>query len=621
MPSLGTAADVVILYKAKVQNYRSVTSLICHHVTKIAIYRASKIPKPPASAKPALVPPTKRDNQVPTDEVHQYISYVYHAADRYDVPDEVQFQQRIAASSNVKGKFSLLKDVKDGQFCDLVVQVARKPFDLMDKMTLYVSDYTENSNFFHYTIDDINALRAKSDPYGYMKSQSDLSKDKDRWVGPYGKKAIQITCYDPHAEFVRHNVLAGQWLLLRNVHIKYGRDGQNLEGFMRASQNFAAHNNVDILDINDAESIDPRLKEAIRRWRDETKKRKQQIKEIEAATIAGTKRKASLALGDLQPREALSKGQKKKLRKKAKKQEEEEAKKQGTVPGQNEGADRAGDFDQSGEGYQTRDEGPSPVRGDLNEFVIHESPRSVALSSIASILQPRHWTTEINGQEVQIPVPFVCAKYQAVVRVVDYFPPNIEDFTSPRRRTDFDVLSDNSDDSSSNSSRAGSDAETGRIWEWRFALRLEDTSGTSQPKQRLWVLVNNAEAQCLTDLDATDLRRDRGALNLLRERMFTLWGNLEERKRQIAACRRRAKQPALRKGERPQFEMPPINDSDNEGNERSIDGVSNKPFVCCIRQYGMLKEKESLAGSDSSGFEAEDKWMRAYGLFGTKINV
>lgn len=621
MPPLGAAADVVVIYKARVQNYKSTTSLICHHTTKIAMYSASKIPKPPASAKSALVPATKRDNQVPTDEVHHYISYAYHETDRYDVPDDVQFQQKTAASLNIKSKFSLLKDVKDGQFCDLVVQVARKPFDLMDKMTLYVSDYTENSNFFHYTIDDISTLKAKSDPYGYMKSQSDPSKEKDPWVGPYGKKAIQITCYDPHAEFVRRNVLAGQWLLLRNVHIKYGRDGQNLEGYMRASQNFAAHNNVDILDSKDPESIDPRLKEAIRRWRDETKKRKQQIKEIEAATIAGTKRKATQALGDLHPRESLSKGQKKKLKKKAKRQEEA-ARQQGTAPRQNGGADRSGDFDQSGKIYQSRDEELSPIKGNLNKFIIHESPRSVSVSSIASILQPRLWTTEINGQQVQIPVPFVCAKYQAQVRVVDYFPPNIEDFACSRRSTEFDVLSDISDDeSSSDSSDAGSDSETGRIWEWRFALRLEDASDTSASKQRIWVLVNNAEAQCLTDLDAADLRRNRKTLSLLRERMFTLWGDLEERKRQVAAGKRRAKQPALRSGGRTKFEMPPIDESGNEDNEEVIDGLSNKPFICCIKQYGVLKAKESSTESDSSESETKDEWMRVFGLFGTKINI
>jgi protection-of-telomeres protein 1 len=41
-----------------------------------------------------------------------------------------------------------------------------------------------------------------------------------------------------------------------------------------------------------------------------------------------------------------------------------------------------------------------------------------------------------------------------------------------------------------------------KVWEWRFALEVED-AGSKGPKERMWLLVDNASAQCLLDMDAT----------------------------------------------------------------------------------------------------------------------
>ncbi len=114
-------------------------------------------------------------------------------------------------------------------------------------------------------------------------------------------------------------------------------------------------------------------------------------------------------------------------------------------------------------------------------------------------------------------MPFVCAKYRAVVRVVDFYPNKLEDFACSRQASEFDVLSDNSGDSSDESDDSAGESSplyhsssiggrVERIWEWRFALCLEDAApqGRGRPKNRFWAMVDNPDAQLLTSLDACE---------------------------------------------------------------------------------------------------------------------
>ena len=115
----------------------------------------------------------------------------------------------------------------------------------------------------------------------------------------------------------------------------------------------------------------------------------------------------------------------------------------------------------------------------------------------------------LHGQTYQS--PFANVKYRANVRVIDYFPARIEDFSVGFRSNEFDLLSDYSGEEES-------DAETSReiwhsgkgfskdCWEWRFALQIEDADAdTSGSKSRMWLMVDNLSAQMLLNLpdDAT----------------------------------------------------------------------------------------------------------------------
>ncbi|KAK4041807.1 hypothetical protein C8A01DRAFT_14535 [Parachaetomium inaequale] len=575
MPQV-TAGDIIVTTKAKVQRYRSnPMSLITNRTTSIRVYTASKIPKRPQSAKIALAPASKHDGHTPTADETAYVSHIHHKINKYSLPEEHEFQARAAQSLNIKQKFSLLKDVQEAKFYDLVVQVAREPYAGLSMVTLYVSDYTENPHFHPQVWQGLPESTS---------ADGDANLPNKEWVGPYGKMSLQVTCFEPHSTFILSEVKAGDWVGLRNVQIRYGRDGQFLEGFMREERNLAnTRINVHVLETTNADTIDPNFKEALRRCRDYQKQKRKQIKEIESAQVAGMKRKASASSGqETRPPNT-----------KDRHQTESRA---------------------AGEQKETQQAINQELRLGLNDHVTCET-HDAPYSTIETILEPPVHETTLNNQPASLTIPFMCAKYRARVRVVDFFPLSLEDFACSRKQTEYDVLSDNSEDSDCSSSDDDEDTAVGqRIWEWRFALQLEDPAPQTNtkepgPRPRLWVFVDNSEAQCLTGLDAADLRRDPHTLNRLRQRMFTLWGNLEEHKVQVAE-RKQKEQAAPKSGNQPRLARPPLQSSPAKQDGGSgEEAVSNKPFTCCIRQYG-IHEKER-------GEEGE--WVRCFGLFGTKI--
>lgn len=415
-----------------------------------------------------MLPPKKKNsNREPNEKEYEYVSYFYHQIDKYGVPDEEQFQIMAKQSLNIKQKFSLLQDVQEGKFCDLFVQVVRDPFDLGDKTTLYVSDYTENDFFFNYTWEGVRDL-SSGEGYAYEDSSQQASTKKE-WIGPYGKKAMQITCYEPHASYIRHEAKAGSWLGLQNVQVKLGRDGRNLEGFMREDRSAfgdsGAKINAHVLDTTDRDTIDPRLKDAIRRWRDYTRVKKADLKRLESTEL---KRKSE----EPEKKRLNAKQRRKRRREEVEKKVDEQASKEEQSLG-------------------------------LNQLISSESVEKPTCA-VESILEPAFYETLINGEPKSLLLPFTCSKYRANTRVVDFRPNCLEDFACIRKQTAFDVLSDHSGDSDSGEEEDDDDMGMGRlVWEWRFMLQLEDASAKDKARNRIWVVVDNAEAQYLTGLDAS----------------------------------------------------------------------------------------------------------------------
>ncbi|KAI0600412.1 hypothetical protein F4775DRAFT_545714 [Biscogniauxia sp. FL1348] len=582
-----SAGDVVIIISARVQLFRSEVSLLSSRSTIIHIYSASEIPKPPSSAKRALVPPQRSNEPPPGEKENEYVSWLFHAIDKDIVPDAATFNLQVNQSRRVKDKFATLSSVSTGQFCDVIVHVVKEPYRLLDMTTLWVSDYTENENFYKFSWDAAKeSVGRDGDPYGYVNTAIAEAKN---WPGPFGRRSMQVTCFEPHASFVRSEVKAGQWVRLRNLQIKFGRNMNNLEGFLREDRSsYNGQLSVDILQTNDPETCDIKLKEAVRRKLDYEKAKKKQQKSFAANNdngSGGVKRKS-----DTEEMKVNSKLRRKEAREATLRKVREQDKR-------------------------------AEERLGLNNFIKCES-HDEPITLVSSIIEPAHWPTSIDQQEVTLTLPFVCAKYRTNVRVVDFRPHNLENFSSWRKSTEADLLSDYSEDSESGSEdedRGTLNRYAGtKVWEWRFALQLEEVDPKSKGGlARFWVVVDNIEAQLLTGLDACDLRAQPEELSTLREQLFKLWGDLEEHK-SAELQRQLLNQKRLAANQPPESSPPAANSQPSNGAVDKGWKVSNKPFTCCIRQYGVKVHEPDPLKADAGGGK---RWERVFALFGTKISM
>lgn len=564
------AGDIVVASMVIRQEWQGSPGLkTIKDLSNIRVYDALRIAncRGTRSARGALKPSSMRAYRNPDQKEDEYVLWLYNKIG--NVPDRELVASRAEQTLNVKDKFTLLQNVEIRKFADLIVQVVKEPYDLGDMMTLWVSDYTENSDFFHKTNSDADWIDGEpirdGDAYGYTnkwsKSKSSMAGDK-KWLGPYGKRSIQLTCWEPHAGFIRSHVQVRDWLHLRNVEIGHGKNSHtNIEGFLRTSRVHPDKLYVRVLDPEaDRETLDPRLIEAIRRKRDYEKDHKQTLN-------GGTKRKAEGSKPQGENRDS----RRKRKREKARALQEQEAKQDGLLG--------------------------------LNDHIKceHADKNPVPLSSILEAVR----------YDITFELPFTCAKYRTQARVVDFHPASLQDFAVGRKSSEYLCLTDNSDsDSSESSERMGK-----TVWEWRFALKLEEVSSmpiNGKKPASVWVVVDNLEGQLLTDLDALDLRSNGNAnvLEMLRQRMFILWGDLEERKSAAEASKNSA----------PLVQPPAISDDEDDGGRaKHVPGLSqasNKPFACCVRQYGIKVTAEE--GEEANAGEGK-KWQRVFGLFGIKI--
>jgi protection of telomeres protein 1 len=195
------------------------------------------------------------------------MSYVIWANNRVkeiDLPSDHEYAERtIQAEKPNKDKFSLLRDVKPDHFYNILGEVI-KLYDSSGTLTVHLSDYTANKNFYNHVgedgLDDRHGQ--DGDEYGYIRPKQKIEKD---WPGPFGKMSIQLTLFDEHAQFVRENVMENTWVLLKNVQIKYGRMGGVLEGYMRGDENKMNVNIIKFPERTDEDRTgkeeDPRCKE------------------------------------------------------------------------------------------------------------------------------------------------------------------------------------------------------------------------------------------------------------------------------------------------------------------------------------------------------------------------
>lgn len=428
-------------------------------------------------------------------------------------------------------KFKLVEDLEPRGYADLCGEVVKR-IGAPHGCDLYITDYTSHDLLRFYSPPE-SALSDErdGDTFGYSGGPS-----KAPWPGPFGQNTLKINVKPPHASAANQLLNEGDFVLLQNVKTRTTDVGPWLEGDMWPDHQAPERVKVKKLQFQDLQI--PEVKAILQRkesyWRS---------------------RESTFAQKQRSEEQINSKSYKKKLKKKNKRQKEK----------RDTGDARASSGDEEDSGTNM-----PGVKLDKNPHV-RCSYEEVHLSRVRDILDPgdlQHSNTSPDGRMYIL--PFINAKYRAKVRVVDYEPKALEDFAVQPLLEDEDSI-----DSIS------WQYDGTPKFEWYFSLLLEDaTKGSMNNKDhnRMWVHVQHEQAQFLfgNDMDdPADLRVDSQLLAKLKEKMFVLWGNLEE----------------------------------NDGQ-----GLSNLPFECCIQEYGIEQDE-----SDPAGEASPLGWQRMYSMFGVTI--
>ncbi|KOS19284.1 Protection of telomeres protein 1 [Escovopsis weberi] len=503
----------------------------------------------------------------PEPSDHAFVSTFHHSIQKLKMPTETEFENRkLRSAMYAPGKkFKELREISDHAFVDVIVEIVKDPWAQGDICTLWVSDYTEHGDFFNFAFKGL-----RGNPNGHDVSLDTVDHQGSSWVGP-------------DQEFK-----ARDWIHLRNLQIKFGHNGANLEGFLREDRDsHGTKVQIARLDLQgDPSTIDPRLIAAITRKRDYEREKKAQIKSLIEAENQGRKRRSDVA----ENQEPKANAREKRRQKRAHLQQNQDK-----PPEQPDEA--------------------RPEAGFLNHLVKYEH-QDKTVSTITEILrEPPPLPTTVEGEEVEVALPFRNVNYRANVRIVNFSPSRLEEFAFAKRFSEFDILRDGESSSDDDLEPL---SQISLRWEWRFFLELEDATPENDSSKRraaggkrrtLWVAVDNSAAQCLVNLDASNLADDADALETLRQRMFYIWGELEEHKAQTLEEQRRAASG----------NAPPADSDEEEGQgqgQGQQGGFNNLPFGCCIKEYGFkVPEEDPLRADAGEG----RRWQRAFALFGTKI--
>ncbi|EAW14469.1 telomere-binding alpha subunit central domain protein [Aspergillus clavatus NRRL 1] len=434
-------------------------------------------------------------------------------------------------------KFALIQNVEERTFVDLIGEIIKIHYNESEKVALYLTDYTANQELYNYVVDGVDAR--EGDEYGYQP------RSLKNWPGPAGRMTLQITLWEPHASFAREHFRAGDIVRLRNVHIKRSRiEGSLLEASLHGDRQNPQEVNIRKYDANQDERGQALLLRRNEYWASDPRKRS-----------------ANEAKEPSSSRKRTKKNQQKKV-------ESKQAKKE--------------------EGQVTLS---ISRKYKLNDTVKAAHP-SINTSRIEDILDS-DFHNNVSPDRIEYRFPFQNVCYRSTVRVVDFFPPLLEDFAVP------DLSESRRQTSPSRESGRPTDPDRFIPWVWRFCLLVENVPPPrGQPKERMKLFVSGADAEYLLKIDATNLRKDRSRLGQLREKLFHVWGDLEERKVEAAT-----KGTTLAQDPRP---------------------ISSVPFACCIKEYGVKCSHDGPFQADNllgCALETCFGWERRFAMFMTTIQA
>ena len=220
---------------------------------------------------------------------------------------------------------------------------------------------------------------------------------------------------------------------------------------------------------------------------------------------------------------------------------------------------------------------PKPMSNVLNPDIrTNRPPNTVIPVKVSEIMDPSVLVSDFTTPKGNtFTVPFKNNLYHLrPVRVVDFHPPNLADFAAPHKPSEYEILSDHESDPEPDMDMTDPEVD----WEWRFELLIEDA--TSSPggtkRRRMKLLVAGTDADfLLRNIRATNLAEDKASLARLKEKLFLLWGDLQEWKEEGGAG----------------------------GGDNPLK-PSGRPFECLVKEYGV---------------KVGGEWERIFAMFGTSI--
>lgn len=562
LPAVAAKGDVVLLRNVKIKLYNHQPIGLSNSATTWGVFPESSIPMGIDELPSGEIESTKSSDAFHTSRAEtEYAILLCNSRNRQAVtcrnpPTSLQVKSTVkengGAMPKQKEKFSLVRDLELSTnteqlvFADLLGEV-RKLHANDYRLELSITDYTVHKELYNYAYgcDDEGA---DGDVYGYM---NDMQK---QWPGPWGKMTITVTLWDRQADFARAEVKEGAFVLLRNVQITRDRDGKRMEGKLRGDRRFSDKVNVQLLKTSEAGS-NSRMLELLKRKKEYEKRAKIENKRF-LGDMTNVRKRAWIPEGDAeQPETKLSKRKKNDRKKKEKIMEISEAAQNGEV-----------------------------ARLDINAHVRcnnHDVPLKLVDEIVDTEILRRKTP---NGNDFYL--PFQNCRYHSKVHVVDFWPDDIGNFAAPYCESQYELLSDDEDSGGVDINMGGAGDEK---WEWRFFLLVEDASSPAiagQPKAQMELLVAGDDGDCLLDMDASDLRKDPRKLAQMREKLFVLWGDLQERKAAAG-----------------------VENEDKISNIRP----SAKPFECLIKEYGIRSRNEK------GQLKGELDFDRMFRIWGTTI--
>jgi protection-of-telomeres protein 1 len=440
LPKITAAGDIVILRNFKLNPWQGRMDCVSQpYASGILVFPGNKIPIPELSH--AYLLGTQRlthhatpGTREPTIQEQKAVLQLAHSSS--SSAKDVQ-QHAIIASTNTisRRKEALIEDLTFDKFYDIKAQVVNIYYSNSGTVELKVTDYTPNKDLYLYADPD-------RDPDLVFKRE---------WRGPFGQVTMDVRLYEPHAAWARQNLTNGDFVYLRNIHTK-ASERNMLEGAVHQDRQMP--HQIDVRKLSNHPAI-----EEINRRREAYEQQRSSRGTVHLANAPKKSSAKASAKKRQQKRERQRLQKETELKELEEKQEKWEAERSGV----------------NMNGRSLR-----PVTRILLIGSVRASFPDKPLSTLSEIINNSHLQAKTSTKYNSFTLPFVNCRHRSRVRVVDFYPPELEYF------------SHSAEDSS------WTPRPKHRRWEWGFVLLLEDANvpHDTVPEQ-LRLIVNNDAAQYL----------------------------------------------------------------------------------------------------------------------------